>query len=104
MALIGFSPELILLSVTINKTYNFWIHQDYIKGHSLLGLIFVIPEHHMVHHGRNIQYIDRNFGGILIIWDKIFSTFTKQSEIVIYGVEADPQKLKIGALFMMGKK
>jgi len=45
------------------------------------------PSHHRVHHGRNPQYLDRNYGGIFIVWDRVFGTFEEEREKVVYGVE-----------------
>ena len=50
------------------------------------GLIFNTPSHHRVHHGRDDKYIDKNFGGILIIWDRLFKTFQKEEERPTYGI------------------
>ncbi|MDX1408307.1 MAG: sterol desaturase family protein, partial [Saprospiraceae bacterium] len=87
LALIGFNP---LAFVTINAfqtLYQFWIHTKTI--HKLPGpveFIFNTPSHHRVHHGRNPRYIDKNHGGTLIVFDRIFGTFQKEDEEVVYGV------------------
>jgi sterol desaturase/sphingolipid hydroxylase (fatty acid hydroxylase superfamily) len=65
--------------------------------------VFVTPSHHRVHHGANPRYIDRNFGGLLIIWDRIFGTFAEEIEPVVYGVDeelptANPIKIQLSPL------
>lgn len=87
LALIGFNP---LAFVTINAfqtLYQFWIHTKAInKLHPAIEYIFNTPSHHRVHHGRNPKYIDKNHGGTLIIFDRIFGTFQPEEEEVVYGV------------------
>jgi len=86
-ALLGFEPWMILLAISWNLLYQFWIHTEKIKR--LPGwyeAIFNTPSHHRVHHGANEQYLDRNYGGILIIWDKLFGTFEPEGERVRYGL------------------
>ncbi len=87
LALIGFNP---IAFVTINAfqtLYQFWIHTKTIdKLPAWIEFIFNTPSHHRVHHGRNPKYIDKNHGGTLIIFDRIFGTFQAEEEEVIYGV------------------
>ncbi len=87
LALIGFNP---IAFVTINAfqtLYQFWIHTKTInKLPRWFELVFNTPSHHRVHHGRNPKYIDKNHGGTLIIFDRIFGTFQAEEEEVVYGV------------------
>lgn len=87
LALIGFNP---IIFVTINAfqtLYQFWIHTKAInKLHPIVEYIFNTPSHHRVHHGRNPKYIDKNHGGTLIIFDRLFGTFQAEEEEVVYGV------------------
>ena len=87
LALIGFNP---ISFVTINAfqtLYQFWIHTKAIdKMPAWFEYIFNTPSHHRVHHGRNPKYIDKNHGGTLIIFDRIFGTFQAEEEEVVYGV------------------
>ena len=87
LALIGFNP---IAFVTINAfqtLYQFWIHTKTIdKLPAWIEFIFNTPSHHRVHHGRNPKYIDKNHGGTLIIFDRLFGTFQAEEEEVIYGV------------------
>jgi sterol desaturase/sphingolipid hydroxylase (fatty acid hydroxylase superfamily) len=86
LALLGFSPAMILTGIAINTLYQFWIHTEVIDRIGRLEAVFNTASHHRVHHGSNVQYLDRNHGGILIIWDKLFGTFTPEHEPVRYGL------------------
>lgn len=80
MPLIGFHPLMIMTMQSVSLIYQFWIHTETIgKLSRPVEYIFNTPSHHRVHHGSDPIYIDKNHGGILIIWDRIFGTF--QSEI-----------------------
>ena len=87
LALLGFNP---IAFVTINAfqtLYQFWIHTRTIdKLHPAFEFIFNTPSHHRVHHGRNPKYIDKNHGGTLIIFDRMFGSFQREEEEVVYGV------------------
>ncbi|CAH1996499.1 unnamed protein product [Acanthoscelides obtectus] len=71
-----------------NLLYQFWIHTKSIKTLGPLEYIFNTPQHHRVHHGSNIYCLDKNYGGVLIIWDRIFGTFAeeKKDEEIVYGL------------------
>lgn len=87
LALLGFSDKWFLLISAFNTLYQFWIHTELIrKFPSWFEFIFNTPSHHRVHHGRNEQYIDKNHGGSLIIWDRLFGTFAPEEEKVQYGI------------------
>ncbi|MBX2811967.1 MAG: sterol desaturase family protein [Myxococcales bacterium] len=90
LAVIGFSPWLVGIIRILNALYQFWIHTQLINHLGPLEWIFNTPSHHRVHHGQNPQYIDRNHAGTLIIWDKMFGTFAKEDEKVIYGITEPP--------------
>lgn len=89
LAIIGISPILFGIMYTFNTVYQFWIHTQSIHRLGWLEAIFNTPSHHRVHHGTNPQYIDKNYAGSLIIWDKFFGTFEQEKEPVQYGV-TDP--------------
>ena len=59
----------------LNLIYQFWIHTEAIRSIGPLERVLNTPSHHRVHHGSNRQYLDRNHGSILIIWDRLFGTF-----------------------------
>lgn len=87
IALLGFDPALILFAVTMVQLFQTALHTETIdKLPSFIEAIFNTPSHHRVHHGSNRRYIDKNYAGILIIWDRMFGTFVPESEKVIYGV------------------
>ena len=89
LILLGFHPFLVAFIGAINLVYQFWVHTQSIKKMPLwFEFIFNTPSHHRVHHAKNPRYLDSNFAGILIIWDRIFKTFAEEdlSEPVDYGV------------------
>lgn len=88
MGLLGFTPEQIVLAHTVSLIYQYWIHTEYLGKLGPFEWIFNTPSHHRVHHGRNALYLDRNHGGILIVWDRLFGTFQEEldSEPVDYGL------------------
>jgi sterol desaturase/sphingolipid hydroxylase (fatty acid hydroxylase superfamily) len=80
LAIVGFDPALILFVGSVNMSYQFFIHTERVnKLPAAIEFLFNTPSHHRVHHATNERYIDRNFGGILILWDRIFGTF--QAEV-----------------------
>ena len=86
MALIGFNPLLIFLAVQINAAYQTWIHTQKIGRLGILEKTINTPALHRVHHASNPSYIDKNFGGILIIWDRLFGTYQPEREAPVYGL------------------
>jgi sterol desaturase/sphingolipid hydroxylase (fatty acid hydroxylase superfamily) len=86
LALAGFSPEMFLAMSTLNTLYQFWIHTRAVGKLGPLEWIFNTPSHHRVHHGINPKYIDKNYAGIFIIWDRLFGTFQEEEEEPVYGI------------------
>lgn len=89
LPLIGFHPIMILMMMSVSLIYQFWPHTELIhKLPAWFEFVFNTPSHHRVHHASNARYLDRNHGGILIIWDRIFGTFSEEvdSEKPIYGI------------------
>ncbi len=86
IALLGFSPEMMLAAHGINLLYQFWIHTQFVPRLGVLEYVLNCPSHHRVHHGVNDQYLDKNYGGILIIWDRLFGTFVEEIERPRYGI------------------
>ena len=87
LALIGVRPWMILVSGGFNLIYQFWVHTETVgRLPRLAELVLNTPSHHRVHHGSNPQYLDRNYGGILILWDRIFGSFQAEEEPVVYGL------------------
>lgn len=86
LLLMGFNPILIFAAEVLVQAYQFWLHNEMIGKLGPLEWIFNTPSHHRVHHGSDRQYIDKNFGGILIIWDRLFGTFAKEDKVPNYGL------------------
>ncbi len=85
--LLGFSPALFFVILAIDTLYQFWIHTKAIKKlPKFIELIFNTPSHHRVHHAVNLKYLDKNYGGIFIVWDRIFGTFIEEEEAPTYGI------------------
>lgn len=92
LVIIGFSPLAIYTMVGIHLFIAFLHHTEFIpKLWRPIELIFTTPSHHRVHHGVNFQYLDKNFGEFLIIWDRVFGSFEEENEKVIYGIYDHPQ-------------
>ena len=88
LALVGFPPVMILTAQAWSLLYQFWLHTEAIKSLGPLEKILNTPSHHRVHHGANVEYLDKNHAGILIIWDRMFGTFQREdpAEPVVYGL------------------
>ncbi len=86
LPIIGFPPEVVITQYLIAGGYQFFLHTTAVKSLGPLEWIFVTPSHHRVHHGVNEKYIDKNYGGTLIIWDRLFGTYEKEDEPVKYGI------------------
>ncbi|MEO1051200.1 MAG: sterol desaturase family protein [Bacteroidota bacterium] len=84
--LIGFHPAVVLLAIALILIYQFWIHTELINKMGWFGLIFNTPSHHRVHHGSDDIYLDKNYGALLIIWDRMFGTFQKEIFRPTYGL------------------
>ena len=87
LPLVGFEPWMVLLAQSWSLIYQFWIHTERIQRlPRWVEGIFNTPSHHRVHHGMNHQYLDKNYAGILIIWDRLFGTWEPEGERVRYGL------------------
>jgi sterol desaturase/sphingolipid hydroxylase (fatty acid hydroxylase superfamily) len=81
LVLVGFNPILVIFCGALNAVYQFFLHTETVhKLPKWFEAIFNTPSHHRVHHGKNPEYLDSNYAGTLIIWDKIFGTFVPESE------------------------
>jgi sterol desaturase/sphingolipid hydroxylase (fatty acid hydroxylase superfamily) len=92
LALIGFHPAAIALIFGVNLLYQYWIHTEAIdRMPRWFEAVFNTPSHHRVHHGANPRYLDRNYGGIFIVWDRLFGSFEAEDprEPVRYGLVKD---------------
>jgi sterol desaturase/sphingolipid hydroxylase (fatty acid hydroxylase superfamily) len=86
MVLIGFSVPQTVAGLIIVAVYQHWVHTEKIGKLGWFDIIFNTPSVHRVHHGSNSQYLDKNYGGVLMIWDHMFGTFEPEGEKVKYGL------------------
>jgi sterol desaturase/sphingolipid hydroxylase (fatty acid hydroxylase superfamily) len=89
LVFLGFHPAMILFVGAVNLIYQFWIHTEAIgKLPRWFEYIMNTPSHHRVHHATNPRYLDRNYAGVFIIWDRMFGTFTEEvgDEQIRYGI------------------
>jgi len=86
MVLLGFDVVQVTMGIVVVVAYQTWIHTEHIGKLGYLDKIINTPSVHRVHHGSNVKYIDKNFGGILMLWDKLFGTYQAEEEKVMYGL------------------
>jgi sterol desaturase/sphingolipid hydroxylase (fatty acid hydroxylase superfamily) len=87
MPLLGYPFATTRKAGQLNLLYQYWIHTEAVdRLHPWFEKIFNTPSHHRVHHGANRQYLDKNYGGILIVWDKLFGTFEPEVRRIKYGL------------------
>ena len=89
LALLGFDPVMIVTMMSLSLIYQFWLHTETIdRMPAWFEWVFNTPSHHRVHHASNVRYLDRNHAGVLIIWDRLFGTFSPETadEPVQYGL------------------
>ena len=88
LAVIGVPPMVFATVALIDLLYQVWVHTEQVGRLGWLDRVFVTPSNHRVHHGQNDYCIDRNYGGILVVWDRLFGTFAEEraEEPVVYGV------------------
>ncbi|MEH6636027.1 MAG: sterol desaturase family protein, partial [Halioglobus sp.] len=88
MYLLGIPAEVIVTVGSINLIYQFWVHTEHVPKLGWYEWLFVTPSNHRVHHAQNDIYLDRNYGGLFIIWDRLFGTFQQEleTEPVVFGI------------------
>ncbi|GAA4908634.1 sterol desaturase family protein [Mucilaginibacter defluvii] len=86
LPILGFPAEMIVVMLLIHGLYPFFVHTQVIGKLGFLEYFLVTPSHHRVHHACNDEYLDKNYGDVLIIWDKLFGTFKKEDEKPVYGL------------------
>ncbi len=90
MPLVGISPYMVVFAKSASVIYQFWLHTETIKKlPKWIEAIFNTPSHHRVHHSSDIEYLDKNHAGTLIIWDKIFGTYQAETFKPSYGLRSD---------------
>lgn len=115
LAIIGFDKNWVIIAIELSLAYQFFLHTEMINRLGFVELFMNTPSHHRVHHGCKPEQIDRNFGGVLIIWDKLFGTFSderKTSQLpgdIEYGLTCrqpttlNPLRLNLDEFFLMFK-
>jgi len=111
LAIIGFDKSWALIAIEASLAYQFFLHTEVIKRLGPLEWVFNTPSHHRVHHGCKPDQIDRNFGGVLIIWDRLFGTFVDERDVsrLEYGLTnrqpttLNPLRLNLDEFFQMFK-
>jgi sterol desaturase/sphingolipid hydroxylase (fatty acid hydroxylase superfamily) len=86
LCLMGIPPSMVLLFESISAIQNYLVHTEKIGKLGVLDWIFNTPSNHRVHHGSNPEYIDKNLGGILMIYDHLFGTYAKETSRPVYGI------------------
>jgi sterol desaturase/sphingolipid hydroxylase (fatty acid hydroxylase superfamily) len=88
MTVVGIPPVVFAAVALVDLLYQYWIHTEHIGKLGALDRVFATPSNHRVHHAVNDRYVDRNYGGILIVWDRLFGSFVEESEKCVYGTRA----------------
>ena len=94
LPLLGFDPLMMFTVIALNLLYQFWVHTELVhRCPKIIEFLFNTPSHHRVHHASNVRYLDCNHGGVLIIWDRIFGTFSREEDLepVVYGLTKNIQ-------------
>ena len=94
LALLGFPPAWFAAMTSFDLLYQFWIHTRAIGKLGPLEWVLNTPSHHRVHHARNPKYLDKNYAGTLIIWDRMFGTFQAEEEEPVYGLTKPLEQLE----------
>lgn len=99
LPLLGVPPALVFAAYGVNLVYQFWIHTERIGTlWRPIELVFNTPSHHRVHHGSDPEYLDRNYAGTFIVWDRLFGTFAAESKRPTYGLTTPVQTFNIVTL------
>ena len=93
LVFLGFTPTVVLSALFLNLLYQFWLHADWIPRLGWLEYVFNTPSSHRVHHARNPEYLDANYGGVLIVFDRLFGTYIAERDDVRcdYGLISHPE-------------
>ena len=91
--IVGIPPEVFVTVAGVNLVYQFWVHTEHIPKLGWYEYVFVSPSNHRIHHAQNKHYVDANYGGVFILWDRLFGTYKEELEELkpIYGT-AKPLK------------
>jgi sterol desaturase/sphingolipid hydroxylase (fatty acid hydroxylase superfamily) len=88
MAVAGVPPEMFAVAALVDLLYQYWIHTELVGKLGWFDRWFASPSNHRVHHAVNDGYLDRNYGGIFMAWDRLFGTFVEEREKCVYGTRA----------------
>ncbi len=88
MAVAGVPPLVFAVVALVDLLYQYWVHTQHVGRLGWFDRWFCSPSNHRVHHAVNDHYLDRNYGGILIIWDRLFGSFREEGETCVYGTRA----------------
>jgi sterol desaturase/sphingolipid hydroxylase (fatty acid hydroxylase superfamily) len=103
LAFLGFNPVVIFLAEMVVQVYQTLLHTETVRKFPRpIEAIFNTPSHHRVHHGSNREYLDKNYAGIFIIWDKMFGTFKEEGNKVVYGVTTPIDTINPVKVFFLG--
>lgn len=93
LAILGYPPEVIAVAGLIDLLYQYWVHTEHVPKLGWFDRIFCSPSNHRVHHAVNAEYLDKNYGGIFVLWDRIFGTFKEEDELIpcVYGTRSHLQ-------------
>ncbi|MEO8545666.1 MAG: lysoplasmalogenase family protein [Burkholderiaceae bacterium] len=89
MAVAGVPPLIFGIVALIDLLYQFWVHTELVHKLGWFDRVFCSPSNHRVHHAVNDQYLDRNYGGILILWDRLFGSFREEDAPCVYGTRGN---------------
>ena len=82
LVLLGFPPQSVFIALAVNLLYQFWLHTEMLPKLGWFEWMFNTPSHHRVHHARNPEYLDANFGGVLIVFDRLFGSFVDENDLI----------------------
>jgi sterol desaturase/sphingolipid hydroxylase (fatty acid hydroxylase superfamily) len=89
LPIFGFSPWILLITLKVSGIYDFVQHTKWFPRIQWLEYVIITPSLHRVHHGKNDLYVDKNYGSVFSIWDRLFGTFQEETEPVVYGIKAE---------------
>jgi sterol desaturase/sphingolipid hydroxylase (fatty acid hydroxylase superfamily) len=109
MAIAGVPPALFAVVALVDLLYQYWIHTEHVGRLGWIDRVLATPSNHRVHHAVNDGYVDRNYGGILIVWDRLFGSFVEERERCVYGTRAplaswDPLWANLEGYAAIGRK
>lgn len=96
-----YNPADILFIINLQALYQLFIHTEKVNTLGLLEHVLMTPSNHRVHHGSNEKYIDKNFGKVFIFWDKLFGTYTSETEKVNFGLVEETHYTKIRDYYLL---